>query len=170
MSAKSRKKDSGGKSSRKFKNFLLMPHIQIPLGAYMIGLAIALLGVLTSIVYLKMGEIISLIVQLTDVEEEVEEVLINYVNDMSWWVILAIVIYIGINMLISILYTHKMVGPIFAFRRHVQALIEQKYDAKTHLRKRDAFSGLAQDLNDLSDALAKRDSPTDTTIDNGQNS
>jgi len=145
-----------GRSDRKLRNFLLMPQIQIRLGAYMIVLAVALLVSLGVIVYVKMSEIISLIVQLTDVEEEVEEVLINYVQGMSWWIILAIVLYIAINMSLSVLYTHKMVGPTYAFRRHIQALGKGNYNAKTNLRKGDAFEELASDLNTLSDVLDKQ--------------
>ena len=146
-----------GRSARRIKNFLLMPNIQIRLGAYMVMLAILLLASLVSIVYVKMGEIVSLIVQLTDVEDEVEEVLLNYVQDMSWWILLAISLYIAINLAISVWYTHKMIGPTYAFRRHVKALAKGEFFAKTILRKGDAFEELAQDLNDLSDTLAGKE-------------
>lgn len=145
-----------GRSDRKLKNFLLMPQIQIRLGAYMVLLAISLLIALGTIVYIKMSEIISLIVQLTDVEEEVEEVLVNYVQGMSWWIILAIVLYIALNLALSILYTHKMVGPTYAFRRHVQSLTKGAFHAKTNLRKGDSFEELADDLNQLSDTLKSK--------------
>ena len=148
---------SQGRSARKIKNFLLMPSIQIRLGAYMVVLAILLLASLVSIVYVKMGEIVSLIVQLTDVEDEVEEVLLNYVQDMSWWILLTISLYIAINLTLSVWYTHKMIGPTYAFRRHVKALGKGEFFAKTILRKGDAFEELAQDLNDLSDTLAGKD-------------
>lgn len=160
MGDKSEKRSGAkGKSARKMKNFLLMPNIQIKLGAYMIVLAILLLVSLGSIVYIKMGEIVSLIVQLTDVEDEVEEVLLSYVQDMSWWILLAISIYIAINLTLSVWYTHKMIGPTYAFRRHVKSLAKGEFFAKTILRKGDVFEELAQDLNELSDTLAgKKDS------------
>ena len=151
------RKASKGKSERKIKNFLLMPSIQIKLGAYMIALAIVLLAALVSIIYIKMAEIVALIVQLTDVEEEVREVLLSYVQSMSWWILLAICIYILVNMCLSIWYTHKMVGPTYAFRRHIKSLIKGDFTAKTALRKGDVFAQLAGDLNELSDALARQD-------------
>ncbi|MCB9228780.1 MAG: hypothetical protein H6618_04135 [Deltaproteobacteria bacterium] len=141
------------KSNRKFHNFLLMPNIQLRLGAYMVALALALLLVLVSIVYLQMGEVVDLIVRLTDVEKEVREVLVAYLQNTAWWIILAIIFYIVINIGISILYTHKMVGPVYAFRRHIQLLSRGKFQIKTILRKGDAFEELASDLNQLSDAL-----------------
>ena len=103
MSEANESPNMNGKSGRKFRNFLLMPQIQIRLGAYMVLLAIGLLVSLVGIVYVKMGEIMTLIVQLTDVEDEVEEVLVDYISDMSWWILLAIGLYVALNLLISIL-------------------------------------------------------------------
>ena len=148
-----------GRSDRRLRNFLLMPRIQIRLGAYMVALALAFMVALVGSVYIRMGEIMALIVQLTDVEDEVKGLLISYVNGMAWWMALAIMVYIASNLCLSILYTHKMVGPTYAFRRHIRSLEKGEFHVKTRLRKSDAFEELAGDLNDLSDALEAKYGP-----------
>ncbi len=52
-------------------------------------------------------------------------------------------------------YTHGLLGPLVAVRRHVQALKEGQYGSRVELRKSDtAYLEVARDLNDLAQSLA----------------
>ena len=62
-------------------------------------------------------------------------------------------VFVLLNLCASIYFTHKMVGPTVAFRRHIAALKEGRYDAKIKLRRGDAFNEVASALNELSDVL-----------------
>ena len=145
------------KPRRKLRNFLLMPQMQMRLGFYTLVLATFFFTALVGIVYLKMNEILSLVVQLTDAENEVQEVLFSYVQSMSWWIIFSVCLYVVVSLFVTIWYTHKLVGPSYAFRRHVKALIGGDMSARTKLRNGDAFGELADDLNLLSEKLASNE-------------
>lgn len=142
---------------RKWKNFLLMPKIQIQLGIYMLSLALVLFISLGTTIYRKMGEIVEIVVELTDVEDEIRDILVTYLGDISWWILTTLFIYISLNFLLSIIYTHKMIGPTYAFRRHIKQIKEGNLKHRTHLRKGDAFVEIAEDLNELSDFLQNKD-------------
>jgi hypothetical protein len=52
-------------------------------------------------------------------------------------------------------YTHGLLGPLVALRRHIQALKGGQYGSRVELRKSDtAYLEMAQDLNDLAQSLA----------------
>ncbi len=63
--------------------------------------------------------------------------------------------YILITVFLSMIYLHKMVGPTIAFRRHIDALKSGNYDSRITLRKNDAFTEVAQELNELAEVLEK---------------
>lgn len=75
------------------------------------------------------------------------------------WVALLALLFVAGNVGVTVLYTHRLVGPVMAFRRHVRDLIEGRYDARLHLRPHDEFGELARDLNELSETLGRRDAP-----------
>jgi signal transduction histidine kinase len=65
-----------------------------------------------------------------------------------------LIFYVLTNMGVTIIFTHKLVGPTVAFRRHIRMLTEGRYDYRTTLRKGDAFQEVADDLNHLSAHLS----------------
>ena len=81
-------------------------------------------------------------------------ILNEYLTSMAWWVGLLVILYTFLNLLISIYYTHRMIGPSVAFKRHIQALKEGDFDSRVKLRTHDAFLDVAQELNELAEKLA----------------
>ncbi len=142
-----------GKAKRRLRNFLLQPLLQIKLGLYTIILAILFSASVAGILYVQLGKVFEIVIQLTDVEEEVKDLLMTYINGTTWWFLLAIGIFIAANILVSVTYTHKLVGPTYAFRRHILQLVDGKAGARTFLRKGDAFSEVADALNLLSEKM-----------------
>lgn len=63
-----------------------------------------------------------------------------------WWVVLFVLIYI---ILLSILMSHKIFGPIFRLRQAVQAKLNGEKDVYCKLRKGDYFSEFADLLGRL---------------------
>ncbi len=56
---------------------------------------------------------------------------------------------------ICLAYTHGLLGPLVAVRRHVRALKDGQYGSRVELRKSDtAYLEVARDLNDLAQSLA----------------
>jgi len=145
------------KPKRRVRNFLLMPLVQVKLGLYSILLTILFSATVAGILYVNLKKFAVIVLQLTDVQEEVTELLDSYMSDTRWYLGLAIATFIAISVVVSILYTHRLIGPTIAFRRHVRALADGRYNVRTFLRKGDAFSELADELNHLSKVLDRQD-------------
>ena len=145
----------GGKAKRSFKNYLLQPLLQVKLGMYCIILAVVFAATLGSILYVNFGELINSIVLMTDLEEDVRELFYDYWKSTQIWIYLTFIGYLSLTILVSVLYTHKLVGPTIAFKRHARSLAEGRYNARTYLRKGDAFVEVADELNHLSEVLER---------------
>lgn len=147
---------SVGKASRSIKNYALQPLLQVRLGLYSILLSLLFALIIGGILYFNLAKFSAIIVQLTGVEDEVNDLLQQYIAPAKIQVVLALLAYISVNMVVTILYTHKLIGPTVAFRRHIRMIAEGKFGYRTNLRKGDAFSEVADDLNNLSAQLEQK--------------
>lgn len=143
------------KAKRRVRNFLLQPLLQVKLGIYAIVLAILFAVSLGAILYHNFAGLVNSIVLLTDAEDEVRDLFLDYWQGTQLWIYLCFLIYLLATVTISVLYTHKLVGPTYAFRRHLRSLAEGRYNARTFLRRGDAFVEVADELNHLSEVLEK---------------
>jgi methyl-accepting chemotaxis protein len=153
MSQPGNEKKGQGKASRSFKNYALQPLLQIKLGLYSILLSLGFALAVSGILYINLAKFSDIILQLTGVEDEVKDLLNQYIAPAKIQVLGTIIIYVVVNMVITILYTHKLIGPTIAFRRHIRMIADGKLQYRTVLRKGDAFVELADDLNKLSSFL-----------------
>ena len=138
---------------RKLSNFLLQPLLQIRLGLYAIVLSLLFSGTIAAIIYTHFFRFYDLVLELTDLREDVEAILKGYVQGMALWIVAAMLAYFFITVGVSIFFTHRLVGPTYAFRRHIRELIRGNYGSRVVLRKDDAFLEVAEDLNELAQAL-----------------
>lgn len=138
---------------RQLRNYLLQPSVQLRLGFYSILLAIGLAVAVVTILYLQLGELYGAILELTDAGEEVALAVDIALHDAAWWLGLSLAVFVLATIAISILYTHRLVGPTYAFRRHIRALADGQYQVRTHLRRGDAFPEVAEELNRLAEIL-----------------
>lgn len=143
---------------RRFRNYLLQPLLQIRLGLYSIVLALLFSLAILSILYVNLYRFYEMVLELTDMRQEVSQVLESYLTDTIWWVVAVVLTYLAVNVVMSVFFTHRLVGPTIAFRRHVQALKQKKYNSRIVLRKRDAFKEVAEDLNQLAQSLEREGS------------
>ena len=143
-------KKAQSKASRSFRNYALQPLLQIKLGLYSILLSLGFALAVCAILYFNLGKFSDIILQLTGVEDEVKDLLTQYIAPAKIQVLAVVVLYVLINIAVTVLYTHKLIGPTIAFRRHIRMIADGKLQYRTVLRKGDAFSELADDLNKLS--------------------
>jgi len=144
------------KANRKLKNYLLQPLLQVKLGLYTILLSVAFALVFSSVLLLSFQRLFELILDLTDLREEVLDIINAYLIDIGGWLLAIIIIYLFVNICVSIFFTHRLVGPTIAFRRHIKALRDGNYNSRITLRKADAFSEVAEDLNNLAETLQRK--------------
>jgi len=144
-----------GKAKRRVRNFVLQPLLQVKVGLYFIIVSMMFAAALALIIYYNFGGLVNSIVLLTDAEDEVRELFLDYWKGTQLWIYMTFAIYLMASISLSVLYTHRMVGPTFAFRRHIRSIAEGRYNARTHLRKGDAFSEVADELNHLSEVMER---------------
>jgi hypothetical protein len=146
------------KYQRSFKNFLLRPLLQIQLGVYSVALTTFFSAILVVIIYATFERTRKLVLNLTNLEAEVVEIVSDYVFRTAGWLAGVVVLYLVFNIVLTVVFTHRMVGPAVAFKRHIRALREGDYDSRVVLRKGDAFDDVAEELNLLAHSLGKTDS------------
>ena len=146
----------GDKPKRLMRNFLLQPLLQVKLGLYAILLSAAFAGALATILYRNFSGLVNAIVLLTDAEDEVRDLFLDYWRGTQIWIYLTFGIYLAATVAISVLYTHKLVGPTIAFRRHLRSLGQGQVGVRTFLRRGDAFKEVADELNSLSEVLDRQ--------------
>ena len=134
---------------------LLEPLLQIKLGLYNMILSFAFAGALLGILRAQWVRFRTWL-GYTAIKNLVDTEVARYASDALFWIVLVLLIFLVTNTLVSILATHRLIGPTVAFRRHIKALTEGDYSAQTTLREHDAFKEVAADLNALSAALAAR--------------
>jgi len=138
---------------RSVLNLLLQPFVQLRIGFVTIGTALLFVLFLASFFYLKLMQFTDVIVTLTQADQEIHALLGNYLESIAWTAVGGAIVFVIVNLLLTIYLTHKMVGPTIAFRRHINALMEGNFSAKIRLRRGDAFEEVAEDLNRLSEWL-----------------
>ena len=141
---------------RQLSNFLLQPLLQTKIGLYCIGLSLAFCATLASILYVNLSHLYQFIIDMTDAPDEVETIIFNYLSNLQNWIYLCVSAYILLVVSVSIWYTHRLVGPMVAFKRHFEALDEGDFSHRTILRKGDAFHEAANTLNKATASLEKR--------------
>jgi len=143
------------KAKRRVRNFMLQPLLQVKLGLYAIILSLFFAVALAAILYYNFAGLVNSVVLLTDAEEEVRDLFVDYWRGTQLWIYLVFFVYLGATVLVSVLYTHRLVGPTIAFRRHIRSISEGKYFVRTFLRKGDAFLEVADELNRLSEVMER---------------
>lgn len=138
---------------RKLSNFLLQPLLQIRLGLYAILLSLAFCVAISTTFYVNLYRFYDLVLELTDLRDEVSEILQSYIQGLAFWMVIILLVYLLLTIAVSIFFTHKLVGPTYAFRRHIKELARGNYQSRIVLRKHDAFQEVADELNELAASL-----------------
>ena len=147
--------------NRKFGNFLLQPLVQVKLGLYAIVLSLVFCVVMIYLYYSNFSEFYQLILDLTDLREEVTAIVSDKFSELVIWTVASVFVYFALTVAMSIFFTHRLVGPTYAFRRHINELKKGNYKSRVVLRKSDSFVEVAEDLNKLAETLEKQHRPTE---------
>ena len=122
------------KDQRRIRNYLLQPLLQIKLGLYSILLAICFSSAILLIVYLNLRDFAQIIVALTDSESEIRELFYEYATASQWWIALLVMGFLISNIVISVTYTHKLIGPTIAFKSQLERIRTGDFSQKVNLR------------------------------------
>ena len=144
-----------GKAKRRVRNFLLQPLLQVKIGLLSILLSVLFAASLAGLLYFNFFPLIETVLKMTDADEEVRDFFWDEWRSKQIWVYLSFAVYLLGQIGISILYTHRLVGPTYAFRRHIRSVAEGRFHVRTYLRKGDGFSEVADELNYLSEVMER---------------
>jgi nitrate/nitrite-specific signal transduction histidine kinase len=141
---------------RSARNYLLQPSLQLQLGIISVIVSTFFCGLAAILTYFSLSTFYSMVIELTDLKEEVVQIQDQIMTMMLPWVAALCLLYLAINVFLSIYYTHRLVGPTVAFQRHARSLIEGNYSSRINLRKHDAFEEVAEVLNELAKQLEEK--------------
>jgi signal transduction histidine kinase len=137
---------------------LLRPALQLKLPIYVVlvtvgfGLVWALHG------YVAFERLLTSAFEHTVASESLKEVFWFQTMDFLLASSLIALVYVLVVLGVCVFYAHRMVGPTVAFRRQLAALKLGDYSQRVRLRNGDAFVEVADDLNELAERLAARES------------
>jgi len=138
---------------RKARNFLLKPGIQLrlPLYVLLLSFTFVLLAMLFGNLYFEQTYITLL--QTTNQSEYVQRVLARQTQEFRLLAMLLLSGYVLLVIVVTVVYTHRLIGPAIPMLRHVRALQEGRYTHRLNLRRHDTFIELAEELNRLAETL-----------------
>ena len=135
---------------------VIQPKLQLQLTLLSLSIAAIASLILGAVAYFTLSNLVNITIKFTDNPKLVEAFTSGYFPQLFIWIPLALLLFFLSNIATSVFYTHKLVGPTIAFRRHIEELTNGNYTAKTTLRKLDAFREVADDLNILSERLEEK--------------
>ena len=143
------------KHDRKVANFLLKPIIQLKIGFVQSVLSLSFVCGLGWYSWAKLHQLTEVVSTLTQADEEISTMISSYLRSVAEVAAGSALVFILVTISVTIMMTHKLIGPTVAFRRLIKELLQEKFGAKITLRKGDAFQEVADDLNSLSEFLTK---------------
>jgi nitrogen fixation/metabolism regulation signal transduction histidine kinase len=142
-------------SRRKLTRFFASPKMQLRYGTYFTVVASCVLVIWGAMSVYFMMAILRFDPKIADGMSLTQYLTANL--EANQWVFggalaLSAVLFLCLSMVL----TERIVGPVKALLKHIDALDRGHYDFKTHLRKTDELKPLMVALNQLSDSLHAR--------------
>ncbi len=143
---------------RSIRSFLLEPFKQVRIGLYLVALTLGFTVLLILLFFDVMYR-----QHLRTME------MLGMSDGSSFWDLLdnpivltglmqigfALVVFILITVVTSIVLTHRVYGPLVSIRRLVRSLAQGDFSARVRIRKRDDLHDLADELNELAESLER---------------
>lgn len=148
-----------GQRRRKLKNISLNPAFQLQYGLYL-----TTASVIGSIVLVG-AFVIRVLMQMTiwmDGPEERGLVALEAVRSSAMALFIGLLILFIISMVITFVYSHRILGPMIKFEKHIDQMLEGNFANRIVLRDKDHFHSLASKLNQLTEKLSTS-KPADKT-------
>lgn len=78
------------------------------------------------------------------------------INNLLFIGLLIVILTLILTAVYGTRFTHRIVGPIYAFNRHMNFIINGKYNLDLRLRKGDEFQALCKVFNNMQASLRRR--------------
>jgi len=151
--------DDKQSQQRKVVNAVWQPFLQFKLLMYMLG-STALVAVLLGVfLYFAFSDLIGIFTGKTEASSYYGEMIEIQLVHLFRYCGALFVLYILLLAAVCVAYTHKLLGPLRPFSRHVEALNAGDYSSRVVLRKGDLDNYLeyADRLNELAINLEQKE-------------
>ncbi len=132
---------------------LLRPAVQLRLPLYLFGISLVFVAAMAVVAYAGLMQPFSFVV--AELPPSMVASLALVLSDFGTVASAATLAYVLVVLLVLVVYMERLVGPVVAFHRHVEALKNGDYQSRVRLRERDSFADLAHDLNELAGLLER---------------
>lgn len=132
---------------------LLRPAVQLRLPLYLLGISLCFVAAMLALASAGLIQPISFVV--AELPASLAATLSLVLRDFAVVASAGTFAYVLVVLCVSVVYMKRVVGPVVAFQRHVEALKNGDYHARVRLREKDCFEDLAQDLNELAGLLER---------------
>lgn len=140
---------------RRLSRFFLSPKTQLRYGTWFWATAMSILTIWCGTGIYFMWTILTFDPNLAKKMSVVEYLAANFKQN-QWLIAGAFVLSSVLFVALAVVLTERIVGPLRALLRHIDALDKGNYEFKTVLRKSDELKPLMEALNGLSDTLKAR--------------
>ncbi len=142
-----------GRERRHKMNLLLQPALQLKLPAVLLIATLGFAALQVAHTQFAYGKLFDIVLAEAGrppfLENLLREQTADYIEVTSAFTF----VYILVVVILSVAYAHRMIGPTVPLRRQIEALKNGDYSARVALRRGDAFSEMAEDLNELAQVL-----------------
>ncbi len=146
-----------GKSATKrtVTGMMFQPVIQLRIAAYN-ALAAAMFSLVLSFLFYKNLEMFAnTFIDTSQADDATIAQVYHHIEGVRIWALLVLVGYVAVSIAVSLRVTQQMVGSTVGFRKHVRSMANGDLSKRISVKKGDAFQDVAEELNHLTDSLAK---------------
>lgn len=142
---------ANGKSGRKLTNAFWEPFQQFKLLMWMLGSTAVVAVLLGSFLYYAFSELIGAVTVDNSSRSYYAEMVEMQLISLFKYCAALFLLYVLLLAAVCVAYTHRMIGPLQPFNRHVDALLKGDYSSRVQLRKNDlqTFNAFGDKLNQL---------------------
>ena len=138
---------------RKARNLLQRPSLQmkLPLYTLILSFTFGLLALLLFYIYFE--QLYAMMLENTTQGSYLRAAVSLQTSNFIEGASMLLIGYILLIVAVTTIYTHRIIGPTVALKRHIKALKDGLYSHRVNLRKHDELKDMAADLNELAETL-----------------
>ena len=144
---------------RRVLNAVWQPFLQFKLLMYMLGSTAFVAVLLAAFLYFAFSDLVNVVTGKTEATSYYGEMIEIQLVHLFRYCGALFVLYILLLAAVCVAYTHRLIGPLRPFTRHVDALSRGDYSSRVRLRKSDLelYDDYAAKLNALAVHLETKD-------------
>lgn len=161
-------KSQPAEQKRRAVNAIWQPFLQFKLLMYMLGSTAVVAILLAVFLYFAFNDLVNVVTGKTEATEYYGDLIELQLVHLFRYCGALFVLYIILLASVCVAYTHRLIGPLRPFVRHVEKLTTGDYSSRVALRKGDLemYSDFSDKLNKLAIELNAQRSSDDTSSQN----